>query len=69
MLQTIGVAARPRPATMPRIVDRVRTRTRSTVSAQATPTRIAERRFIRNAASPSGVRTIDASQPSRTYVG
>jgi hypothetical protein len=64
--QTIGVAARPRPATTPRIVERVRTRTTSTVIPHATPTRMAERRFIRNAASPNGVRTADASQPRRT---
>ena len=65
-LQAVGVRAIPRPASTPRIVERVSARTRSTVTPAATATHSAENRFIRNAGSPNGWRTTDASQPRMT---
>ena len=64
--QAVGISARPMPAAMPSTSRPVRRRTRSTVTAAATATQIAENRFITNAGSPSGWRTTDASQPIST---
>ena len=66
MDHTISVNARPRPAMTPSAIERVRARTRSTVTAAATATHSAASRFIRRAGSPNGVRTRLASQASRT---
>ena len=54
------------PAAIPRIVQPVSFRTRSTVTPAATARQMAENTFIRKAGSPNGWRRIDASQPSST---
>ena len=66
MAHAIGVRASPSPATIPSATEPVRARTRSTVTPAATARQIADNRFIRNAGSPNGWRTTEASQPSRT---
>ena len=60
-----SVPARARRGS-PRMAERVRTRTRSTVIPAASATHRPASRFIRNAGSPNGWRTTEANQPSRT---
>ena len=69
MLQAIGVVASPRPAAAATASGVPRRRAMATVTPAAVATRTAERRFIRNAGSPNGANTNEASQPSRTYAG
>ena len=61
---TTGMAPRAIPAASARIVRPVSWRTSTTVSAAAPDASSALSRFIRNAASPKGWSTIEASQPS-----
>ena len=67
--QAIGVVARIRPAASPTQRRPVSRMTRRTVAPAATPPRIADRRFIRNAGSPNGWSTTEANQPRMTQAG
>ena len=69
MPQAIGVSARPTaPATASGSGTSSR-RSRWTVIPAAPATSSADSRFMRKASSPSGCRTTDATQPTRTYAG